>query len=98
MSDTRNIMDRKDCHATSEQKTSFEVDTSEGIGVIYNRNEAQIPEVELLGDLWRGDGCWHWGWKDGDQCVVGYKSAEDALDSMDNYVWALIHEQGDWRP
>jgi len=76
---------------------SYALKTSIGTFVIYNRNEDQIPEVEILGDQWTGTGCWHFGWKDGDQFRHGYESAEAAQDACDSYVWAINHDQG-WTP
>jgi hypothetical protein len=76
---------------------NYEFAMSIGVFVVYNRNEARIPEVQILGDQWIGDGVWHFGWKDGDQFRFGYKSAEAAIDKMDEYVWAVNHDYG-WKP
>jgi hypothetical protein len=76
---------------------SFEYESSIGTFVIYNRKLDNNPEIELLGDNWVGNGFWHFGWKDGDQCRVGYESEADALDSMDRYIWAIV-EGMDWKP
>ncbi len=76
---------------------SYEMKSSIGTFVIYNRNEDQIPEVELLGDQWVGTGYWHFGEKDGAQCRVGYQSAEKAEQAMSNWVWCNLEDYG-WTP
>jgi hypothetical protein len=75
----------------------YEIETSLGVFVIYNRQDDQIPEIELLGDDFNGTGYWHFGWKGGYQCRYGYQSAEAALDKMDEYAWANCCDQG-WKP
>jgi hypothetical protein len=76
---------------------SYEVEMSIGTFVIYNRQEDQIHEVEILADNWYGTGYWHFGFKDGRQFCYGYESAEAAEDKMDEYVWAVNHDYG-WKP
>jgi len=76
---------------------SYEHKTEIGTFVVYNRNEDQIPEVELLGDKWVGTGCWHFGWKDAAQYCYGYRTMEEAEYAMGQYVWALIEDYG-WTP
>jgi hypothetical protein len=103
---SRWVMGRKTVYAVNNyipvtirrsKEMTYELETSIGTFVIYNRQEARIPEVEILGDDATGTGFWHFGWKDGDQFRLGYESAEAAQDAMDAYVWAVNNDYG-WKP